>query len=597
MEITHENPVPVQEDTVMDATHAPAHHVESQAIAHSTLHDSAAASTGMDVDSHIGDATAELSIEPTLVHNETQQAPPSIPQQPTVEPTVEAPVAIETTSMMDTSNLEDRLDAVIAGGDDKSDGYESSDLESSGDDDDEPDSSDSDSDSDSEGHARSKSALTLEQREKALIEIEAMDDDEDASPNTILHTTNEILELPKVEKPNIELGPDVVLTPFGSVMSIVDNVVVVQAHSSGEVSVLDSGTVTAVMTPAEGDQEAVSEILGEIFETFGPVARPLYSIRFNTASEIPAQCKIGSTVYSIPAYSSIVMTAPLKAMKGSDASNKFDEEVDDIELEFSDDEKEMEHKRMLKSAKNKKRGGAKDRKPSQMSGDAAAAHQSQGSSSNSTPRQIIALPPRPAFDEPEDGYRILQRPGVMARSNPAQSASVSTGTVPWYQQQQRELQNMMGTNPNEHQQQQQHNRQQQQFQQQQKLQQQLLIQQQQQRQLFEQQQQQQALYQQHIQEAQATISRLQQQQQQLQQQSQQSSGAPSQAFQFRAPQQLDTSYAPSNPSFNPQVYQPQAAPSFQPQGPVQDNQEVSFKSMLSPLFPQQPQQNGQNPPQ
>lgn len=91
-----------------------------------------------------------------------------------------------------------------------------------------------------------------------------MDDDEESSPNTILHTTNEILELPKVERPNIELGPDVVLTPFGSVMSIVENVVVVQAHSSGEVSVLDSGTVTAVMTPAEGDQEAVREILGEV---------------------------------------------------------------------------------------------------------------------------------------------------------------------------------------------------------------------------------------------------------------------------------------------------------------------------------------------
>ncbi|KAF9340994.1 hypothetical protein BGZ91_011469 [Linnemannia elongata] len=597
MDITHENPVPVQEDIAMDATYAPAHQVESQATAHLTLHDTAVVSSGMDIDSHMGDATAGSSIELTLTHTETHQAPQSIPQQPTVEPTAEAFPAVETASMMDTSNIEDRLDAVIAGGDNKSDGYESSDLESSGDDDDEPDSSDSDSDSDSDGHAHSKSALTLEQREKALIEIEAMDDDEEASPNTILHTTNEILELPKVEKPNIDLGPDVVLTPFGSVMSIVENVVVVQAHSSGEVSVLDSGTVTAVMTPAEGDQEAVREVLGEIFETFGPVARPLYSIRFNTSSEIPAQCKIGSTVYSIPAYSSIVMTAPLKAMKGSDASNKFDEEVDDVELEFSDDEKEMEHKRMLKSAKNKKRGGAKDRKPSQMSGDTAAAYQAQGSSSSSAPRQVIALPPRPTFDEPEDGYRILQRPGVMARPSPAQSASAGTGTVPWYQQQQRELQSMMGTNPNAHQQQQQHTRQQQQFQQQQQLQQQLLLQQQQQRQLFEQQQQQQALYQQQIQEAQATISRLQQQQHQLQQQSQQTTAAPSQAFQFRAQQQLDTSYTPSNPSFNPQVYQPQVAPSFQPQDPAQSNQEPNFQNILSPLFPQQQQQNDQSPPQ
>ncbi|KAG0379599.1 hypothetical protein BGX24_012556 [Mortierella sp. AD032] len=612
MDITHENPAPVQEDTVMDVTHVPAHHIETEALAHPTPVDTAAP-TGMDVDSHMGDATAESSIEPNaVVHTEMQQSPPSIPQQQTVEPTVQEPtfqehivqepivqetIAIETTSSMDTSNLEDRLDAVIAGGDDKSDGYESSDLESS-DDDDGPDSSDSDSDSDVEEPIHSRSALTLEQREKALIEIEAMDDDEDASPSTILHTTNEVLELPRVEKPNIELGPDVVLSPFGSVMSIVDNVVVVQAHSSGEISVLDSGTVAAVMTPAEGDQAAVKEILGEIFETFGPVACPLYSIRFNTASEIPTQCRIGSTVYSIPAYSSVVMTAPLKAMKGSDASNKFDEEVDDIELEFSDDEKEMEHKRMLKSAKSKKRAGAKDRKQPQMMTDAASAHQAmtkQGSSSASAPRQVIALPPRPTFDEPEDGYRILQRPGAMTHPNIAQSTPAGAGTVPWYQQQQRELQNMMGTNTNSHQQQQQQqHRQQQQFQQQQQLQQQLLLQQQQQRQLFEQQQQQQALYQQQIQEAQATISRLQQQQQQLQQQSQPTTAAPSQAFQFRAPQQLDTSYAPSNASFNPQVFQPQAPPSFQPQYPAQHSEDPNFNSMLSPLFPQQ-QPNNQSP--
>ncbi|KAF9906910.1 hypothetical protein EC991_011473 [Linnemannia zychae] len=647
MDTTHDSSAPVQEDTAMDATHFPAQHVEAQvhlerqanahftplettattiaqdipasvhedivmdvtaqhiepqaqdetqALAHSTPLD-ALATTGMDVDSHIGDVAAESSIESgIMIHAEIQQAPPSIPQQPTVEPTVEAPAGGEAPSSLDTRNLEDRLDAVIAGGDDKSDGYESSDLESS-DDDDGPDSSDSDSDSDSEGPTLSRSALTLEQREKALIEIEAMDDDEDASPNTILHTTNEILNLPRVEKPNVELGPDVVLSAFGSVMSIVDNVVVVQAHSSGEVSVLDSGTVTAVTTPAEGDQAAVREILGEIFETFGPVARPLYSIRFNTAAEIPAQCKVGSTVYSIPSHSSVVMTAPLKAMKGSDASNKFDEEVDDIELEFSDDEKEMEHKRMLKSAKNKKRAGAKDRKQPQMAADTAAAHQAmskQGFSSNSATRQVIALPPRPTFDEPEDGYRILQRPGVVSRPNHVQ-ASADTGTVPWYQQQQRELQSMMGTNPNSNQQQQ--HRQQQQFQQQQQLQQQLLLQQQQQKQLFEQQQQQQALYQQQIQEAQATISRLQQQQQQLQQQAQPATAAPSQAFQFRSPQQLDTSYTPSNASYNPTVFQPQTPSSYQPQDPSQSSQDPNFNSMLAPLFPQQQHhhQNNQHP--
>ncbi|KAF9933607.1 hypothetical protein FBU30_005046 [Linnemannia zychae] len=560
MDITHEDRAHAQEDTVMDSTHASHQHVDSQPAVQSDT----VAATGMDVDSYMDDATAQPSIVTiNTEHTETQQLPP-IPQQLNMEPATQASTNITTTSMMDTSNVEDRLDAAIAEADNKSDGYESSDLESSGIDDDDPDSSDSDSDSDSDGPSRSRQPLTLEQREKALIEIEAMDDDEDVSPNTILHTTNEIIELPRVVKPDIELGPDAILSPFGSVMSIVDNVVVVQAHSSGEISVLDSGTITAMMTPAEGDKEAIKEVLGEIFETFGPVARPLYSIRFNTASEIPSQCRIGATVYSVPQYSSIVMTAPLKAMKGSDASNKFDEEVDDIELEFSDDEKEMEHKRMLKSAKNKKKGNTK-----------APLQTMSTVSSSPAPRQIIALPPRPTFDEPEDGYRILQRPGMTPHPTLAQSASPGTGSVPWYQQQQRELQNMIGTNPNSYQNQQQQHRQQQQFQQQQQLQQQLLLQQQQQRQLYEQQQQQQALYHKQIQEAQATISRLQQQQQQLQQQSQQIATASSQTLQSSAPQQLDTPYNPMNPTLN-----------------LQSNQEPSIKSMLSPLFPQQ--QPGQN---
>ncbi|KAG9325953.1 hypothetical protein KVV02_005797 [Mortierella alpina] len=372
---------------------------------------------------------------------------PSVKQEPSSAPSVaeelvllhaDSPMGEMTQTILapDAKSTDDRIDAALAGEDEKVDGYESSDLESS-DDDDEPDSSDSDSDSDSEMGIAPTTSLTLEQRERALIELDAMDDDEDATPNTILRTANEISQLPEVKKPQVVLGPDAKLEPIGTVVSIVENVVVVQAASSGEVRVLDAGTVAAVVGPTDDGKESEREILGEIFETFGPVARPMYSIRFNTAEEIPALCKNGCVVYSVPEYSSFVMTAPLKAMKGSDASNKFDEEVDDIELEFSDDEKEMEHKRMLKSAKNKKRGG-RDRKLPTMASDTSAALQammgetpSSSSSSSSAAavlaaRQPIALPPRPSFNEPEDGYRILQRPGTLsAQQLPDQEMNAS----------------------------------------------------------------------------------------------------------------------------------------------------------------------------
>ncbi|KAG0205385.1 hypothetical protein BGX28_003006 [Mortierella sp. GBA30] len=536
--------------------------------------------------------------------------PSQIQEFALIPPATEAPAnhivdspmgnVVQETLVTDAKSSEERIDAALAGHDDKAEGYESSDLES--DSDDEPDSSDSDSDSDSEMRVAPKTALTLEQREKALIELDAMDDDEEVAPNTVLHTANEIVQLPEVKKPDIVLSSDSKLESIGTVMSIVDNVVVVQAASSGEVRVLDAGTIAAVVAPKEEDKEEQREILGEIFETFGPVARPLYSIRFNTAAEIPAICRTGCTVYSVPEYSSFVLTEPLKALKGSDASNKYDEEVDEGEMEFSDDEKEMEHKRMLKSAKNKKRGG-KDRKVPQMASDTSAALQAMmgetpsSSSSGFTPRQPIALPPRPSFNEPEDGYRILQRPGTVPRTSNAQQSPAGAGTVPWYQQQQRELQNIMGGQQGKQRPaQQQQQQQQQQFQQQQQLQQQLLLQQQQQQQLFLQQQQQQALYQQQIQEAQATIQRLQQQQQQLQQEQQQLQTPPQQhtsTFQFRATQQLPGQEM--NASFSPQQaqYQPSAASSFQPQQPAQDNQQQQIMNLLSPLFPQTQNPSGQ----
>ncbi|KAG0006883.1 hypothetical protein BGZ65_002291 [Modicella reniformis] len=479
-------------------------------------------------------------------------------------------------SFLPASNAEDRIDVALAGNHEEDDDYESSDLECS-DDDDGPESSSSDSDSDSGSNVSGKrnKALSIEQREKALIEIDAMDEDADVEPNAILYTTNEILQLPEVKKPEITFRSDSKLEAIGTIMTIVDSVVVVQASSSGEVRVLDAGTVVVAMKEKEGDDQADKEILGEIFETFGPVARPLYSIRFNSAADIPAICTIGCTLYGVPEYSSFVFTEPLKALKGSDASNRFDEEVDEIEIEFSDDEKEMEHKRMLKQAKNGKKG-IKERKVPIAADTSAAMQAMMGqtptSLSPTSPRRIpIALPPKPNFDEPVDGYRILQRPGVASHSHPLPRAPATAGTVPWYQQQQCNLQNMMGTKtqgspvPNQEHQDKKTQEALLQFQRNQEFQQQLLMQQQQQQQLYRQHQEQQALYQKQIQEAQATILRLKQQQEQLEQQN----------------QQLPQQHQFSNPAFN---VQQTPFPAQQANG--SNHQQQQILNLLSPLFPQ-----------
>jgi hypothetical protein len=110
--------------------------------------------------------------------------------------------------------------------------------------------------------------MTKDQREKALIEIDEMDEEDESGTNTTLHTANEIIQLPEVKKPDITLGPDVHLEPIGSVMSIVDSVVVIQASSSGEVRVLDSGTVVAVVSPKDGEKDEQKEVLGEVRHIF-----------------------------------------------------------------------------------------------------------------------------------------------------------------------------------------------------------------------------------------------------------------------------------------------------------------------------------------
>lgn len=88
-----------------------------------------------------------------------------------------------------------------------------------------------------------------------------------------------------------------------------------------------------------------------MFETFGPVSRPFYSVRFNTAEEIDRErAKVGSRVFYVPSYnkSALVQVEELKKMKYTDASNAFDEEVEEHEREFSDDEEELSYRQMLK---------------------------------------------------------------------------------------------------------------------------------------------------------------------------------------------------------------------------------------------------------
>lgn len=155
-----------------------------------------------------------------------------------------------------------------------------------------------------------------------------------------LRTTNEKTDeiLPK---PDVIVTEDMPIELLGAVEAIIETTVLVKAGTSGSYQVLESGSVLCL---------ADRSVIGAVHETLGRVEQPLYTVRFASDTDVRESgvSDKGTKVYYVKHHSSFVFTQPLKAVKGSDASNFHDEEVGDDEMEFSDDEAEAEHKRQVK---------------------------------------------------------------------------------------------------------------------------------------------------------------------------------------------------------------------------------------------------------
>lgn len=216
--------------------------------------------------------------------------------------------------------------------------------------------SSSDSDSDSSASSSSSPATKTAQKEKAdgerlskRIRLEELEEMEADSEDEMLRTDHEEAE-PPVEPPPIshfppESGP---LSVLGHLNNKLGNVAVIQAAHNGETNILDSGTLVAL---------ADRTVIGSVFETFGPLTKPYFSVRFPSDSDsmlLSLQPK--QPIYfcpSNPSFATLLRTLDVRALgKGSDASNVFDEEPTGHEMEFSDDEAEQAHKRMLKQSKH-----------------------------------------------------------------------------------------------------------------------------------------------------------------------------------------------------------------------------------------------------
>lgn len=208
--------------------------------------------------------------------------------------------------------VDDTLDKAIAGKTEK--GYESSDIDISSDEDDSSDSSSDSSSSDDEDD-NDDDEMGTKTTKKVLA-----DEDDEQYPDGIVKTAHEIVDI-VVEKPQFEMTAQTEIIFAGSIFQIIDNVIVIHCKPHSEYSTLDQGSLLVYEN---------REVMGEVFETFGPVARPYYSVRFNDAKEINQEfAKVGQDVYFVPSYqkTQIVETEKLRKIKGTDASNVYDEEV------------------------------------------------------------------------------------------------------------------------------------------------------------------------------------------------------------------------------------------------------------------------------
>ncbi|KAF8475962.1 Gar1/Naf1 RNA binding region-domain-containing protein [Kalaharituber pfeilii] len=293
---------------------------------------------------------------------------------------------------------------------------DTSDAESS-DDSDDDDSSDSESDSEEESDSEAEDSefprLSLAEQARILMN----DADEDVAdkanakgerPRTKNEVPDESIE---AQKPNVVLTDVDVLEELGEIQSIVEKIAVIKAKTSGEYQVLNEGSVLAL-----GNRT----VIGVVADLLGRVQSPLYTVRFNATEEISQYgLKQGTKIFYSPKHSTFVFTKVLKAQKGSDASNWHDEEVDENEVEFSDDEAEAEYKRKMKE---KKSGGEKGGKANRRGHHSTPSAASGGMPSTSD-EPYTPLPRPPNLSELMKSVAHMKQPEEPAGLSPDRSGS------------------------------------------------------------------------------------------------------------------------------------------------------------------------------
>lgn len=185
-----------------------------------------------------------------------------------------------------------------------------------------------------------------------------INEDEESENDIIIKSKNEMIsesvkdisdikdiEIDVTEQKNMRLGK--IYKKIKSMRKII-----IESDISGNEYVID--TSKAILFALNDNNSA--KVLGYISEIFGPVTRPYYTIAFEEKNIDLFDClDLKDPIYVlIDDNFKLIKTSNIKLFKGSDASNFNDEEVDDKDMEFSDDEKEQSWKKQQKLKRSKK---------------------------------------------------------------------------------------------------------------------------------------------------------------------------------------------------------------------------------------------------
>jgi len=223
-----------------------------------------------------------------------------------------------------------------------------------------------------------------------------------------------------------QLAPTDVLNCAGIIESVLDNKCLLNADMS--IGILDLDNVL---------YSEKRNCIGFIDDVLGPVNKPFYSVFFYPRPEgMPEKLEKGQKLYTPLKSQRLVSANAIKEKPGCDASNIYDEEISEGEMEYSDDEKESQAK---KERKKKKRPTpelsqtpTEDYSKKVIPSQPAEFKPRPSRTHNFTPRPRSQFPAPPQFTGMYPPPPPLQPPMYYAAPNPMFPQYPPAGTSGYY---------------------------------------------------------------------------------------------------------------------------------------------------------------------